>query len=98
MGSVTLGWAKEACKAAIMARNPDWLREIEIPVHIFTAAQDKLVNNRFSHDAMSHIPDSQLTCFPTGKHDLLMETDDIRDVIISGTVALADRARGMQPG
>jgi alpha-beta hydrolase superfamily lysophospholipase len=98
MGSVTLGWVKEACKAAMTARNPDWLREIKIPVHIFTAGQDRLINNRFTFEAVKHIPDAQVTCFPRGKHDLPMETDDIRDAIIRETVALADRKPRPQPG
>lgn len=97
-GSVTMGWVKEACKAMMTARNSDWLREIEIPVHVFTAGRDRLVNNRFAYESVPHIPDMQMTYFPQAKHDMLMETDDIRDAIIGGTVALADRKQGPKPG
>ncbi|MBI4030233.1 MAG: alpha/beta hydrolase [Proteobacteria bacterium] len=98
MGSVTMGWVGEACRAMMTARDPEWLGEIKIPVHIFTAAQDRLINNRFTYEAAPHIPRSEMTYFPNGKHDLLMETDDIRDIIIAGTVALAGKKPGPLPG
>lgn len=99
MGSVTMGWVREACKAMMTARNPEWLKEIKIPVHVFTAAQDKLINNRFTYEAVPHIPHAEITFFPNGKHDLLMETDDIRNAaIIRGTLALAERKPGPRPG
>lgn len=99
LGSVTMGWLKEACKAMVAARDPAWLREIKMPVHIFIGGQDMLINNRFTYDATPHIPDQQVTYFPNGKHELLMETDDIRDVVIRHTVELTDRKpRPPQPG
>lgn len=100
MGSVTMGWVKEACAAMMTARDPQWLGEIKIPVHAFTAAHDKLINNRFTYEALPHIPVNEITFFPRGKHDLLMETDDIRNAIIRNTVALAGKkpGPGPQPG
>lgn len=98
MGSVTMGWVKEACKAMMIARNPEWLNEIEIPVHVFTSAHDKLINNFFMYEAAAHIPHSQTTFFPKGKHDELMETDDIRSPIITYTAALPERIKPKPPG
>lgn len=97
MGSVTMGWVKEACESMMTVRDPDWLKEIKIPIRVFTAGQDRLINNSFTYEAVPHIPDGDVTYFPTGKHDMLMETDDIRDAIISGTLALADKKSGPQP-
>lgn len=98
MGSVTMGWVKEICNAMMIVRDPDWLKGIKIPIHVFTAGQDRLVNNSFTYDAISHIPDAKITYFPKGKHDMPMEIDEIQDIIISGTVALADRKpSGPQP-
>jgi len=98
VGSVTIGWFLEACKTMVAARNPKWLQEIKIPLHIFTAGKDALINNQHTYDAIAHIPDCEPIPFPNGKHDLLMETDDIRNTIIAHTVALPERRKPKPPG
>lgn len=92
VGAVTMGWVVEASKAMIRARDPEWLKEIKMPVHIFTAGKDRLVNNQHTLDALPHFNDAAHTEFPDGGHDLPMERDAIRDVVISTTVNLAKRA------
>ena len=89
-----MGWVVEACKAMAQARDPVWLNEIKMPVHVFTAAKDRLVNNAYMIKAMPHFKNATRTDFPDGRHDLLMERDDIRDVIIADTIALAKSVTG----
>ncbi len=89
VGAVTMGWTVEACKAMMLARDPAWLKKIDMPVHIFTAAKDNLVNNAHAIKALQHFKNALHTDLPDGRHDLPMERDHNRDVVIAGTLALA---------
>ena len=92
VGAVTIGWVIEASKAMVQARDPAWLNEIDLPVRIFIAEKDKLINNSYTIEAVPHFKNATRTDFSDGRHDLLMERDSIRDVIIADTVALAKNA------
>ena len=90
-GSPTMGWAKSVCDSIVKIRKPAYLRDIKVPVAVFTAGQDILVNNRYVLEAVNHLPDASYVHFKKGKHDLPTETDDIRDRIIRDTLDLLNR-------
>ncbi len=94
VGSPTFGWLKSACRAAELLRDPAYLREIQKPVMVFTAGHDRLVNNERTLDAVAHLPQVSYTHFHNGKHELLMETDNIRSYIIR---SVADLAKTLPP-
>lgn len=92
-GHPTMGWIREMCKALIKARNPAYLKEIKRPVRVYTAGKDILVNNKHTFEAIKNLPEVQHVHFKSGKHELPMETDDIRNRIIDESIQFIHNIR-----
>lgn len=82
VGPPTIGWGKQAATAYMMLRKPEYLKKIKQPVLIFTAGKDKIVENKPVFSSIKHIHNVRHIHFKDGKHDLLMESDDIRDPLL----------------
>lgn len=98
VASPTMGWFQDICRALVKFRSPGYMRDIRIPVRIFTAGQDVKVNNHYALDAASQLPDAVLTHFGKAKHDMLQEIDAFRTPVIRAVVNLAthgNRPRGI---
>jgi len=95
----TWGWVRESCKAIVKTRSAGYLESIQTPLAIFTGGDDGTVYNKHTFNALARLPHATHTHFEKGKHELLMETDDIRQPIIDATLGLADAAwdRGFTP-
>jgi lysophospholipase len=96
-GAPTLGWGRHAIQAHKRIKNPRYLRNIKRPVLIFTAGKDLLVDNEPVFEAAKHIKDVEHIHFKRGKHELLMETDDIRDVVLDKTMRLVNKVCKNKP-
>lgn len=81
-GSVTCGWVLEKCRAITRVMNPQYLKEIKTPLLVFTGGRDTMVRNDRIAEAVRHLPDARLVHFPEGGHEMLMEKDAIRDVLL----------------
>ncbi len=64
---------------------------------MFTCGDDGTVHNKHTFNALARLPHVTHQHFPKGKHELLMETDDIRQPIIDAVLAMADRAVALRP-
>lgn len=78
IGSPTLGWVHEACRAIRTLRDTAYLKEITQPVMIATAGNDFLVDNRPAVAALSALRHTEYYHFPDAHHEMLMEKDGIR--------------------
>ncbi len=84
-GSPTIGWVLTMCRAIDSALKPAFAAQVSRPICIFTAGDDKLVDNRNTGILAGRLPSASMTNFPGAKHELLMETDDIRDCVLQKT-------------
>ena len=75
----TFAWADAAFALAQHFREPAFLREITTPLLIGSARRERFVRPRAHHRAARHLPNCTLVDFPTAKHELFHETDDVRE-------------------
>ncbi len=74
----TIGWVAAAADATEGFQQPGALAHIRIPVLVATAGEEQLVDNS-SHDAViAQLPDARHITIAGAKHEILMETDDLR--------------------
>lgn len=85
-GSPTVEWVQQMCKAILQARDPALLRRIQQPLLVFTAGDDGLVTEGPVQEAVKHLPNATYYRYENGKHELLMEKDDIRKSLLSRTL------------
>ena len=66
---------------------------------LFSGGDDIRANTKWTFRAAARLPNATHMHFPKGKHELLMETDDIRQSLIDAALNLADDAweRGFTP-
>jgi lysophospholipase len=64
------------------------LQEIKIPTLIATAGKEALVDNKAIQSAAPIMLQTKLMRFKNAKHEILMETDDIRDKFLYETLDL----------
>lgn len=91
LGSPTWGWLDFAFRATAYLANPDRLRSVTVPVVIVSAALDKLVDNAAQAAAARHLPQGKLITVPGAFHEILMETDDMRNFFLRAFDALTGR-------
>lgn len=82
-GSPTIGWVQNMCKTIMHLRKNGFAEKIKTPVLIFTGGKDKLVNNDHIRKFADRLPNAEIYNFPDGKHELLIEKDSIRSVLMT---------------
>ena len=80
VGGVTWGWLDAAYRA--MDRANRVLPTVPQPVTILTAGKDLLIDNRPARTAAS-APNVTIVPFADGRHELLMERDEIRTPVLA---------------
>jgi lysophospholipase len=88
VGSPTLQWVLEGMNSIKTLQSPDTLQKINCPTFIAIAGKEKLVDNKATRTAVPHIPQCKMIELKNSKHEILMETDDIRDVFLTETLNL----------
>lgn len=91
LGSPTWSWLHFALKARDEFVRPGALDGVTIPIVICQAEQEKLVDNAAQDEVARRLPDGRLVVVKGALHEILMETDDRRDVFFAEFDALADR-------
>lgn len=89
LGAVTFGWVASAFATLRWLHQADY-SDVTIPVAIFGAGQEKLVDNAGQALVAGRIKGCRYEVIPHAFHELLMERDDIRAVFWRGFDALAD--------
>ena len=86
VGSPTLKWLYESLKSIHFVKSG--YDHIQIPVLIALAGKEKLVDNEEIKNAAKKIKKGSLLVLEGAKHEILMETDDIRDQFLSETIRI----------
>jgi lysophospholipase len=82
LGGVTYGWLGAALRSLQLTRRPGYLEAIPTPILICQAGTERIVSNRAQAAAVRRLPHGRLQAFPGGRHELLMERDEIRDRVL----------------
>jgi lysophospholipase len=92
LGAPTWGWLDFALGACAYLARPDRLSGVTIPVVILQAEDERLVDNAAQEAVARHLPQGQLIRVPGAYHEILMETDPMRDIIKRVFDTLAGRS------
>lgn len=82
-GGITWGWIKAALASCARLRQPGVLEKITCPLILGVAGKDILVSARAARRAARRMKACRIVEFPTARHEILMETDDIRDAFFA---------------
>jgi lysophospholipase len=91
LGAPTWGWLDFALRTSDYLAKPERLRAITIPVIIVTAGDDRLVDNAAQAAAARQLPQGKLITIPGAFHEILMETDHMRNIFQRAFDALTGR-------
>lgn len=91
LGAPTWGWMDFALGATAFLARPERLRAVTVPVDIVSAAEDALVDNAAQAAAARNLPQGRLITVPGAYHEILMETDDMRNIFLRVFDALTGR-------
>lgn len=83
LGGASWGWLDGAFTSMRRFFEQDRLEDVRVPVLILSARADRIVRAD-SHDlAARRLPDCTLVPFATGEHELLIETDAVREKVLA---------------
>jgi lysophospholipase len=77
-GGPTVGWARQAARSISACLAPGYLERIDLPVLLMTAGQDQIINPASHGLVVARIPHAEHVTFADARHEIMMETDDIR--------------------
>ena len=92
LGLPTWGWLKFAFAATAQLANGPGVTQVEIPVTVVAAGDDKLVDNVALKAVTARLPNGRYVEIAGAFHELLQETDEVRAVFWREFDALAARA------
>ena len=90
VGGVTWGWLAFGIEVGERALKPKALKKVRIPISIVQAADDDRVWKQTNKWAAKRINGARYVEVPGAKHEVIMETDDRRQVFLDEFDALAD--------
>jgi lysophospholipase len=91
LGGPTWSWLDFALKATAELARPERLSHITVPVIIVSAEDDKLVDNSAQQAAARHLPQGKFINVPGAYHEILMETDEMRNFFMKAFDTLTGR-------
>lgn len=78
LGGPTVGWARQAARSMTACLAPGYLERIEIPALLFTSGQDRIVDPASHGPVAARLKQARHIIIAEAKHEIMMETDDIR--------------------
>lgn len=84
LGPVTWGWLGAAIDINDAFVKDERLRELDIPVFVASAEEEKLVDNARQKRIASLMPDAEFITVPGAMHEILMEKDERRQMFWDG--------------
>ena len=78
VGSPTIGWLNAALRSIRMLNDPSYARAVTVPLLIFVAGNDTIVDSRAIEDFAARLKIGAHVTLPHAKHEILQETDHIR--------------------
>lgn len=102
VGGVTYGWIYQAVKSSARIVTKGFLQTIKTPCLIGLAGQETLVNTPKTRHVARHLPRCELIEFHDARHEILMETDEIRNAFLEKFYAMIkeniiDRPETLKP-
>ncbi|MAK60002.1 MAG: alpha/beta hydrolase [Ponticaulis sp.] len=79
LGHVTWSWVGASLTVIDTFANPDKVAKVTCPVLIATAEEEELVDNESHERIAGHLKDAEHIFIKNSRHEILMETDEIRD-------------------
>lgn len=86
VGNVTYGWLHEANLSCAKLQKQNVMADIQTPCLFALAGKDKLVDNKAARRSISHIPNAEILELPQARHEILMESDGIRNYFLQNFV------------
>lgn len=91
LGNPTWGWLDFAFRATAYLARPANLKSVTIPVVICSAEEDKLVDNAAQKAVAASLPKGEFINVPGAYHEILMETDTMRNIFLRALDAILGR-------
>jgi lysophospholipase len=82
VGGITYGWLYETHKSCLELWRKERLKSVAIPCVIGLAGRENFVSNAAIRKAASIMPNAKLLEFPDSRHEILMESDEIRNKLL----------------
>lgn len=83
IGDMTYRWVIEALNSCLLLSDPAIAKSIGIPTLIGIAGHESVVDNNAIRAFASNLPDVKILELGAAYHEILMETDDIRNTFLS---------------
>lgn len=83
VGNVTYGWVQQALRSCAQLHGKNVLRDIKTPCLMALAGDDKLVDNKAARLAAKRMENAKLIEIKEAKHEILMETDQVRKIFLN---------------
>ena len=87
-GSPTIQWLYEAYQSMDILKKKTSLEKIKTPCLFGIAGKDTIVCSKESRDFAEKISSAIILDLEDSKHEILMETDDIRDLFLNSALSL----------
>jgi len=78
LGGPTLGWGRQAVRSMTTAAAPGYLEHIDLPLVLISAGEDALIDVRSHAAAAARLRHGEHFTIAGAKHEVMMETDDLR--------------------
>jgi alpha-beta hydrolase superfamily lysophospholipase len=91
LGAPTWSWIDFSLRATAYLARPETLRNVTVPVVIVSAEDDQLVDAAPQAAAARHLPQGKFVTVPGAFHEILMETDPMRNIFLRALDALTGR-------
>ncbi|HEV7385362.1 MAG TPA: alpha/beta hydrolase [Phenylobacterium sp.] len=91
LGAPTWGWIDFGLRATAYLARPDALGDVTAPVVIVSAEDDHLIDTAAQAAAARHLPQGKFINVPGAYHEILMETDPMRNIFLRALDALTGR-------
>jgi len=89
LGGPTLGWARQAVRSETAAMAPGYLERIGLPLVLISAGEDPLIDSRHHAAVAARLKHGEHFTIGGAKHEVMMETDDLRALFWEGFDRLA---------
>lgn len=80
LGGVTYGWLEATFKSIDILMQPGFASEIKTPMLVLSAEKEQIVSNKAQELICTRIPGCRFTSIPGSRHEILNESDAIREV------------------
>lgn len=91
LSAPTWGWLDFAFKATAWLAVPGNVKRVDIPVTIVSASHDQLVRDDAQEAVVANLPQGRFVSVAGAEHEILMETDDLRDQFWAAFDEVADK-------